>query len=271
MSATPSHPGHPIPGDHLQVLLVQATLGWKQPAENRAHLEDLLEQAQSPFDLAVFPETFTTGFLGDPDVPNEGMDGPTLEWMRELAVRHQGSLAGSAVIVEDGKRFNRFLLVTPAGDVHTYDKRHLFSYGGENKRYAPGSQRVTVPLGPWRTSLQVCYDLRFPAWCRHRGDFDLQIFVANWPASRVEHWQALLRARAIENQAWVIGLNRAGEDGNGIAYPGCSLIFDPLGETVCELGAEEETRLVSLDRSQVEAVRGKFPFQADADPFTLQT
>ncbi len=266
MSAKPFHPD-----GQLRVLLVQARLGWKQPEENRAHLETLIEGAKGDFDLAVLPETFTTGFLGDPDLPSEGMDGPTVAWMKQLAARRSGALAGSAVIVENGKRYNRFLLTTPAGEVHHYDKRHLFSFGGEDKRYVPGERRTAVRLGDWRVSLQVCYDLRFPVWCRHRGDFDLQIFVANWPTPRVRHWQALLRARAIENQSWVIGVNRAGEDGNGIAYPGCSEIYDPLGEPVVELGAGETCHAVTLDLGQVGAVRDKFPFQRDADRFELSS
>jgi predicted amidohydrolase len=257
--------------DALRVLLVQARLGWKQPEENRGHLEELLSGSDPGFDLAVFPETFTTGFLGDPDLPSEGMDGATVDWMRRTAKRHGGALAGSAVIVEGGQRFNRFLLVTPDGQVRRYDKRHLFSYGGENRRYLAGRKRELFPLGRWRISPQICYDLRFPVWCRNRGDFDLQLFVANWPAERVQHWTALLRARAIENQAWVIGVNRAGEDGNGIVYPGRSQVCDPLGETVCELGDGEECRALTLDLARVRETREAFPFQADADPFELRS
>lgn len=254
----------------LKVLLVQAQLRWKQPEENRSHLQELLTDSGGDFDLAVVPETFTTGFLGDPDLPSEGMDGPTVAWMRDMARTRDAALVGSAVIVEDDRRYNRFLYVRPDGTVDWYDKRHLFSYGGENRRYAAGRERRVFTLGDWRFSPQVCYDLRFPVWCRNQDDFDLQIFPANWPAKRVEHWKALLRARAIENQAWVIGLNRAGEDGNGIAYPGCSQVYDPLGELVAELGDAEECRCVELNLGQVGETRRTFPFQEDADPFDLR-
>ena len=253
----------------LTTLLVQARLAWQDPQRNREHLEGMLDGVAGPFELAVLPETFTTGFLGDTDLPGEGMDGPTLEWMRTLAARHNCALAGSAVITENGKRFNRFLFVRPDGTVGHYDKRHLFAFGGEDHRYTPGAQRVTVDYRGWRINLQICYDLRFPAWCRHRGDYDLMLLVANWPSRRVRHWSTLLEARAIENQSYVIGVNRVGTDGNGIEYPGRSVALDPLGKTVADLGGTEGCRLVELDLSVVRRIREKLPFQADADSFEL--
>ncbi len=255
----------------LSTLLVQARLAWKNPAENRAHLEETLAAAPQPFDLAIFPETFTTGFLGDPNLTIEGMDGPTVEWMQRLAQHYKAALAGSAVIIDQGNLFNRFLFVTADGAVRHYDKRHLFAYGGENKRYAAGQARLVWKWGEWRINPQVCYDLRFPVWCRNRSDFDLQLYVANWPGSRVAHWSALLRARAIENQAWVIGVNRVGKDGKGVDYPGCSQVFDPLGELVADLGDKEESRLVQIDLAQVAATQKAYPFLADADGFDLLT
>ena len=253
----------------LVTLLVQARLSWKNPQENRDHLEQQLAASQRPFGLAIFPEAFTTGFLGDPDLPPEGMDGPTVAWMKRLAAHYGSAMAGSAVIVENGSRFNRFLFVTPDGCVRHYDKRHLFAYGGENKRYKAGQERVVWPFGAWRINPQVCYDLRFPAWCRNRSDYDLQLFVANWPGSRVRHWTALLQARAIENQAWVIGVNRVGEDGNGVAYPGCSQVFDPSGECVASLGDKEESRRVEINLDHVSLTQKAFPFQLDADSFEI--
>jgi len=253
----------------LRTLLVQAQLRWKDPARNREHLEALVSAAAQPFDLAVFPETFTTGFLGDADLPEEGMDGPTVGWMRELASRHGGAVAGSAVISEQGQRYNRLLFVTPDGGVSHYDKRHLFAFGGENRRYAAGGRRVVVEYLGWRINLQICYDLRFPAWLRYRGDYDLMLLVANWPSRRARHWSTLLEARAIENQCWVVAVNRVGQDGNGLQYPGLSVVHDPLGERVADLGDAEACRRVDLDRSTVEQVRTDFPFQADADRFEL--
>jgi len=253
----------------LNALLVQAQLGWKEPSHNRAHLEELMNGVGGGFDLAVLPETFTTGFLGDTDMADEGMDGPTVAWMKALAARYGAALAGSAVIVEDGHRYNRMLFVTPEGDVTHYDKRHLFAYGGENRRYTAGTRRVNVNHRGWRINLQVCYDLRFPAWCRYRGDFDLTLLVANWPTPRVKHWSSLLEARAIENQCWVIGVNRVGQDGKGVDYPGASVVHDPLGECVAHLGDQEACRIVPLDLAAVEKTRSNFPFQADADAFEL--
>jgi len=253
----------------LDTLLVQAQLCWREPDRNRDHLERLVGSAPGELDLAVLPETFTTGFLGDADLPEEGMDGPTVGWMIRLAAARGCALAGSAVITEDGLRYNRLLFVTPDGDVWHYDKRHLFAFGGENRRYAAGRDRVIVEYHGWRINLQVCYDLRFPAWCRNRDDYDLMLLVANWPSKRVRHWSSLLEARAIENQAWVIGVNRVGEDGNGMQYPGRSVVHDPLGERIADLGGTEGCQRVALDLGQVSQVRTQFPFQADADRFTL--
>lgn len=253
----------------MQLLMVQARLRWKDPAANRDHLAQLLAAAPAPFDLALFPETFTTGFLGDTDLPEEDMNGATVQWMQSMARQHGAAMAGSVVIVEQGKRYNRFILVTPEGAVQHYDKRHLFAFGGENTRYVAGRQRLLWSWRDWRINPQVCYDLRFPVWCRGLDDFDLQLFVANWPEKRVAHWMALLRARAIENQAFVVGINRVGADGNGLAYPGRSQAYDPLGNCLADLQDMEQTLAVSLDLQQVADTRRQFPFQADADEFTL--
>lgn len=253
----------------MKTLLLQAQLGWKDPARNREHLQSMISGEPGGFDLVVLPETFTTGFLGDADLPAEDMNGPTVQWMQELSKRYDSAIAGSAVITEQGHRFNRFLFITPAGDVYHYDKRHLFAFGGENKRYTPGNERVIVNYLGWRINLQICYDLRFPAWCRNRNDYDLMLLVANWPSRRVHHWSSLLEARAIENQSWVIGVNRVGEDGNGLQYPGCSVVHDPSGLCVANLEGLEASRVVELDRAVVEQVRADFPFQADADEFFL--
>ena len=251
----------------LKTLLVQSRLDWQDPDRNRERLGRMLDSTEDAFDLAVLPETFTTGFLGDEDLAGEGMDGPTVDWMRERAAGHACALAGSAVINEHGKRYNRLLFVTPDGEVRHYDKRHRFAFGGESRRYTGGDRRVIVEFQGWRINLQVCYDLRFPVWCRNRGDYDLMLLVANWPSKRVAHWLSLLEARAIENQSYVIGVNRVGEDGNGFQYPGRSVVHDPLGACVADLGGDEACRLVELDLERVSGARAEFPFQADADPF----
>jgi len=253
----------------LNTLLVQARLDWKDPARNREHLESMIPADQGNIDLIVLPETFTTGFLGDADLPAEDMTGPTVQWMKQLAREKGCAIAGSVVITEPPDRFNRLVFVTPDGATRHYDKRHLFAFGGENKRYTPGNERVIVDYLGWRINLQICYDLRFPAWCRNRNDYDLMLLVANWPSRRVHHWSLLLEARAIENQSWVIGVNRVGEDGNGLKYPGCSVVHDPAGACVTNLEDAERSMLVELDLSRVEQVRSDFPFQADADDFIL--
>jgi len=254
----------------LNVLLVQARIQWKDPAENRHHLQSLVEHHVSDeTDLMVFPETFTTGFLGDGDLPNEDMTGATVEWMKSLAATHRSAVAGSAVIVEEGQRFNRMLVVEPGGKVSSYDKRHLFAFGGEHNRYTAGNMRQVIRYRDWRINLQICYDLRFPVWCRNRADYDLMLLVANWPSRRVHHWLSLLEARAIENQAWVIGLNRVGKDGNGLEYPGRSTVFDPQGASIADLGGAECAQQVTLDLDRVNQARSEFPFQADADSFEL--
>jgi omega-amidase len=253
----------------LKTLLVQAQLCWKDPARNRGHLSSLVATANGTFDLVVLPETFTTGFLGDADLPSEGLQGPTVNWMREMASQYDCAVCGSAVIEEDGRRFNRMIFVTADGVQAFYDKRHLFAFGGENIRYTAGTDRVIVDFRGWRINLQVCYDLRFPAWCRNREDYDLMLLVANWPSKRVYHWSRLLEARAIENQSWVIGVNRVGEDGNGLRYPGHSVVHDPMGACVADLGEVESVEIVELDLGMAEKVRADFPFQADADRFII--
>lgn len=254
----------------LNAVLVQAQLGWRDPSKNRDHLRSLLSGVEGDFDLAVFPETFTTGFLGDSGLSDEDMDGPTVAWMGKVAREHDCAVTGSAVIVENGRRYNRMIFAKPDGHVSTYDKRHLFAFGGEDRRYTAGADRVIVDYLGWRINLQVCYDLRFPAWCRNRDDYDLMLLVANWPAKRVHHWSVLLEARAIENQSWVIGVNRVGDDGNGLHYPGCSVVLDPMGARIAELGDEEECRLVTMNLATVEETRGQFPFQQDADSFRIE-
>ncbi len=253
--------------DTLRTLLVQARICWKDPGENRTHLYSLVEKSGEAFDLLILPETFTTGFLGDTDLPQEDMQGPAVSWMKSLAHRFGSAVAGSLVISEDGQRYNRLVFVTPEGEVSHYDKHHLFAFGGEDKRYRSGKLRPVIHYRGWRIFPQICYDLRFPVWCRNRDDYDLMLLVANWPTKRVHHWLALLEARAIENQAWVVGLNRVGKDGNGLEYPGRSVVFDPMGASAADLGNTECVRVVNLDLEQVKQTRRNFPFQADADPF----
>lgn len=255
--------------DPFAVRLVQAELQWRDPSRNRERLGELARGAGNGVDLVVLPETFTTGFLGDEDVPEEGMHGPTVQWMTELAQELDAAVCGSAVIVDRGQRFNRFLAAGPEGLLAHYDKRHLFGPGGEQERYVAGRERVVFSWRGWRICPQVCYDLRFPAWCRNRGDYDLLVFVANWPAARMAAWKALARARAIENQACVAAVNRVGTDGRELAYPGQSCVVDAMGAERCGLGDEERVADVALDLAELRRVREELPFLADADRFEI--
>jgi len=254
----------------LEIALVQSQLRWGDPAANRDHLGGLMDQSPGA-DLYLLPETFSTGFLGDSDAHPETMDGDTVAWMIEQARQRRAIIAGSLAITEQTKRFNRFIWASSDGVQACYDKRHLFGFGGEDKRYQAGDSPKVVEWNGWRVDLQVCYDLRFPVWCRNDREFDLQIFVANWPSPRVEAWRSLLKARAIENQSYVIGLNCTGHGGNGVDYPGCSSAWGPLGERLIELGPEETTGRVSLCLDSLRDVRRKLPFLADADRFTIDS
>jgi len=254
----------------LKCLLVQAGLFWADAQANRDKLEDILREHGSGCDIAIFPETFTSGFLGDSPETVEGMDGPTVAWMIQLSAELECVICGSAAIATESGTANRFLWVQPDGIVHFYDKRHLFAFGGENERYVAGIERKIIHYRGWRICPQVCYDLRFPAWCRNRDDYDVLFFVANWPQPRTAAWTALLKARAIENQCFVIGVNRSGSDPRGLSYAGGSAVYDPLGEAVLELGSEACSGAVTIDLQRVTDIRNELPFLQDADEFELK-
>lgn len=256
--------------DHLRCLLVQTRLFWADTAANRRQLETITRENATGVDLVVFPETFTSGFLGDVQAGAEPMHGETAKWMQSLAAELGSVLCGSVAIATNRGTANRFLWVQPDGVVQFYDKRHLFSFGGEDRRYIAGAERKVFHYRGWRICPQVCYDLRFPVWCRNQGDYDLLIFVANWPDTRATAWSSLLKARAIENQSYVIGVNRSGEDPRGLQYRGGSAIYDPLGETCLDLGEGEATGDKLLDLDKVRSTRRLLPFQRDADSFTLK-
>jgi predicted amidohydrolase len=253
----------------LQCLLVQSQLFWADADANRRQLEAIAREQGADCDLIVFPETFTSGFLGDAEAEPEAMEGATLAWMKTLAHELDSVICGSAAISIAKGTANRFLWVQPDGDVQFYDKHHLFSYGGEDQRYVAGHERKVFNYRHWRICPQICYDLRFPAWCRNRDDYDVLLFVANWPEPRTAAWTALLRARAIENQCYVIGVNRSGKDPRGLEYAGGSVVYDPLGETVLDLGTEECSGCATIELDKVKAVRSQLPFQQDADDFEL--
>jgi len=266
----------------LRVSLVQGATRWHDPAGNRAYYANLIAPLRGLTDVIVLPETFTSGFSNAAIDQAETMDGATVQWLREQAQQLNCAICGSVqlrVAGSDGKYrvFNRLLWVTSDGGICHYDKRHLFRYAGEHERYAPGNERLIVECNGWRICPLVCYDLRFPVFSRNRFnheragqlDYDLLLYVANWPGARAHAWNTLLRARAIENLSYVAGLNRVGEDGNHLQYSGDSALIDFLGHTISECGDAEVVVTATLQVHALAAHRAQFPAMLDADGFTL--
>jgi len=254
---------------NLKVTPVQCELAWESPAANRTRIGEIIEALETPTDLIVLPEMFSTGFSMNALANAEQPGGPTEQWLRQIAGRNDCAITGSVAVREADAVYNRMLFVTPQGVTH-YDKRHLFRMGGEHKRYAPGSARVIVDWRGWRINLQVCYDLRFPVFSRNRGDYDLLLYVANWPASRRGHWRTLLPARAVENLACVVGVNRIGSDANGLDYSGDSMVIAADGELLWDAQNSDGATSLVLDGAALQAYRKAFPFQLDADGFQLE-
>jgi omega-amidase len=259
------------PQEILSLALVQSALHWENPQANRDQFAQLLANI-SPVDLIVLPEMFTTGFSMSPLNLAEEMEGPTLNWLRERAREHAAAITGSIICKEQDHFVNRLLFVYPNGEYKYYDKRHLFSLAGEDKHYQPGAEKLILEYKGWRINPQICYDLRFPVWCRNTEHFDLQIFVANWPKRRAVPWKTLLKARAIENMCFVAGVNRVGEDGNGVDHSGDSVVRDPLGTRISSLEpGTENVALVKLEYNLLSQARTKFGFLNDADDFILKS
>lgn len=264
------------PSDSLRVSLVQGATRWHDAAANRDYYGGLVRALRGNSDLVILPETFLSGFTNETLGNAEAMDGEGLRWLRALAKEADAVITGSVVIREGEKCVNRLIWMRPDGSFQQYDKRHLFRMAGEHERYSGGRERLVVELNGWRICPQVCYDLRFPVWLRNgydrdttRFDYDLLIFVANWPAPRRHAWSILLRARAIENLAYCVGVNRVGVDGNDVAYAGDSAALDFLGMPLVELGAQEQVVTVALQAKPLQSHRERFPAWMDADSFTL--
>jgi predicted amidohydrolase len=263
--------------DDLRVSLVQGDTAWHDPDANRARYAALIAPLAGQTDLVVLPETFTSGFSNEALADAEGMDGPTVAWILAQAAALGAVVTGSVQIREGEGVYNRLLWATPAGELHTYDKRHLFRMAREHERYAAGRDRITVQLKGWRVCPLVCYDLRFPVFIRNRFgveaagrfDYDLLLFVANWPSARRHAWQTLLRARAIENLCCVAAVNRVGTDGNGVAYSGDSAALDFLGLPLVELDDQVRVATATFPAQALAAHRERFPAQLDADRFEL--
>jgi omega-amidase len=250
----------------LTVTIVQSELVWEDPAANLELFDRQLAGLAGKTDLVVLPEMFSTGFSMTPEPVARTMDSEAVHWLQKTAAALDAHLVGSLMIVDGGRYFNRLTWAGPDGDLHTCDKRHLFRMLGEENVYTGGQALLTVTVNGWKIRPFVCYDLRFPAWSRNLGNaYDAAIFVANWPAKRAEHWKVLLKARAIENQSYVIGVNRVGTDGNGLTYSGDSTVIDPLGNTLFAIHNEPALRTVTLPREILENWRRDFPAWMDAD------
>jgi predicted amidohydrolase len=255
----------------LSITGIQTNLYWEDKKVNLQMFEEKIQSISKPTEIVVLPEMFSTGFSMRPEKLAETMDGETVTWMKRMAAEKKIILTGSLVIEEDGHYFNRLIWMLPNGQLGYYDKRHLFAYADEHRHYSAGSKRLIASAKGWKINLLVCYDLRFPVWSRQdQAGYDILIYVANWPERRIHAWETLLQARAIENQCYVVGVNRVGDDGNNIHYSGESMVVDAAGETIYQKKDEEDIFTVVLDESHLESIRRKFPFWKDADKFNIE-
>lgn len=260
----------------LIITIIQTNLKWEDKQANLHMLEQKIGSIKEKTEIVVLPEMFSTGFSMRPEQLAETMEGETLQWMKRIASAKKIILTGSLIIKEKEKFFNRLIWMLPNGHYGIYDKRHRFAFAGEDQYYTAGDKRLIASVKGWKINLQVCYDLRFPVWSRQQSqtsepEYDLLIYVANWPEKRITAWKTLVQARAIENQSYVVGVNRTGTDGNDINYSGDSMIVDPLGEILYHRKEEEDIFTIILTKDHLQTVREKFPFWKDADHFTIMT
>ena len=256
--------------DQLKVALIQPNTVWEKRKQNRENLAQKINEIQQEFQLLVLPETFNTGFSMKTEEIAETMDGKTVQWMQSIAIEKQSAVVGSLIIEENKKYYNRLLFVYPSGEIKYYNKRHLFSLSGEDKVFTKGNEKLIVDYLGWKICPFICYDLRFPVWSRSSEDVDLLIYVANWPKPRILAWDVLLKARAIENLCYCIGVNRVGEDLDQNEFTGNSAAYDVLGNSVSNIKpSREQVEVVSLDKSHISYYRNKLRFLEDRDKFNL--
>jgi omega-amidase len=267
----------------LTITLIQPHLQWEDKTTNLRRLEEKIDAIGEPAEVVILPEMFSTGFSMRPETLAEKMDGNTMSWMKKIAATKKIILTGSLIIEEEGHYYNRLIWMLPNGQYGYYDKRHRFAYAGEDGKYTAGTRRLIASVKGWKINLLVCYDLRFPVWSRQGSaleaaadgagvapEYDLLIYVANWPERRIHAWKTLLQARAIENQSFVVGVNRIGNDGNNIYHSGDSMIVDPLGEVLYHAPQEETAHTLTLKKERLEEVRSRYPFWRDADHFSIE-
>lgn len=255
----------------LTVVAIQANLVWENSQENLASFQKTIDQLSSDIDLVVLPEMFSTGFTMQPKAVAQKMEGTTVSWMKNIATSKNIAVVGSVVIEEDGNYHNRAIFVHPDGSLETYDKRHSFSLAGEDEEYTSGRHRLIVEYKGWKLFPLICYDLRFPVWSRFNDDYEVLIYMANWPKPRIVAWDSLLKARAIENMSYCIGVNRVGEDKNGYEYIGHTSVYDYLGEEIATTDEGQEGYLkVTLQKSGLYETRKKLNFLNDRDQFEIK-
>ncbi|GGZ85165.1 amidohydrolase [Algibacter mikhailovii] len=254
----------------LNIVLIQADLVWENPKQNRLNFTKKIEGLDEGVDLIILPEMFSSGFTMNASAVSETMSGPTVLWMQAMALKRDTAIMGSIVITEDNQFYNRLLFVEPSGKISYYDKRHTFTLVGEDKIYTAGNKKIILNYKGWKICPLICYDLRFPVWARNTEDYDVLIYVANWPKPRVSAWDALLKARAIENMCYCIGVNRVGLDGVQSEYSGHSAVYDVLGNEITAITPfEEQVESVTLEKRHIEAYRNKLKFLNDRDSFIV--
>lgn len=258
---------------------IQSNLHWENKSANLEMFEKKILGINEKTNIVLLPEMFSTGFSMQPELFAETMDGETVNWMRHLSKQKNIILGGSMMVAENGEYYNRFVWMQPNGQYGYYDKRHCFSLAGEDQHYASGNKRTIASVGGWKINLQICYDLRFPVWSRQQlqqneqneflPEYDVLVYVANWPERRNHAWKTLLQARAIENQCFVIGVNRVGNDGNNIYHSGDSMVIDPMGEVLYHKAHEEDVHTVTIEKNNLSDIRTRLPFWKDADGFLI--
>jgi omega-amidase len=253
----------------MKIAIIQSNLIWENPTANRTFFYNKINKIKEHVDLLILPEMFTTGFTMNPTEVAETMQGETIQWMQTIARSKKSAILGSLIVKENNHFYNRLVFVFPSGELVKYDKKHLFTFAGEDKVYRPGNEKVTVDYNGFKICPLICYDLRFPVFSRNVEDYDLLIYVANWPKPRINAWDILLKARAIENQCFVIGANRIGTDNNQHDYVGHSQVVDCLGNSILEPQENEGIFIVTLNKNELLSTRKKLDFLSDRDPFTL--
>ncbi len=257
--------------DKLKVALIQSEIVWENAEQNRIKFRAKINDIKEDVDLIVLPELFSTGFSMNPEPIAETMEGETVKWMQALASKKQSAITGSIVTKDDNNYYNRLLFVHPSGEINIYDKKHTFTFAGEDKAFASGTKKLIVDYKGWKICPLVCYDLRFPVWARNVEEYDLLLYVANWPKPRIKAWNTLLKARAIENMCYCIGVNRVGLDANTYEYSGNSAVYDVLGEKISDINPQkEQTEIVVLNKNHIISNREKFQFLNDRDRFILE-